>query len=127
MERWVKYGRFGKKSWGKRNLRSPVSDERKKAWKKAIGEGRTPSDFIKAIYGMKLDPWPERKDRNGWVYVVRHIERWIDLFDEHGLSTSLETKIIKGVLVPKSYMWTQEDEHLLQMGKRFDVETEKWI
>ena len=114
--------------WNKNQKRTTVNIERKKTWAKAMGEGHKPSDFLKAIYGMRHDTWPERKNRNGWTYVLRHIERWIELYDDKGraFDQPIDTKEIKGVIVPFGYEWSQEDEHLLQMGKRFDIKTEKW-
>ena len=36
-------------------------------------------------------------------------------------------KKIRGVTVPVDYAWDQSDEHLLQLGNRFDPFSKKWV
>ena len=116
-------------AWGKNLNRLTVNAERKKIWKKAIKDKIKPSDFLKAIWGMKHDPWEERKNRCGWTYVFRHWERWVEMFEEFGFQVADMTKMktIRGVVVPLDYSWDQSDDNLKQLGNRFDPIARRWV
>ena len=114
--------------WGKNKARILISAPRRKTWRAAINEGVTPSMFLRAIWGMKHDEWPERKNRCDLPYVLRHMDRWLDLFERHGFSDvdTAGMRRVKGVTVPVDYQWDQNDEHLLEMGNTFDPVSRRW-
>jgi hypothetical protein len=52
----------------------------RKAWKQlVVTEERKPSDIVKAIRGMRRDDWAGRRERNGWEYLARSFDRWVQL------------------------------------------------
>lgn len=120
--------------WGVR-LRGFISDERENAWRRAVRKGVKPSDFAKAIIGMRWDvlSWPDRVNYCGWSHVLKRIDDWLRNYDKHEgklptitIRRDIRTRIENGVVVPAEYVWTDADEHMRNQGYRFDLETEEW-
>jgi len=119
-------------TWRKPRNRVLFSDVRRAAWRKAIDQGVKPSDFAKAILGMRHDDWPERRDRCDWPYVLRHLDRWTSLYDDNGAPTDdspdrAGTKTVEGVRVPLDYEWDAGDKHMMTTGHRFDLKGRQWV
>ena len=81
------------KTWGgSARRRSTKARPLLRAMKAAfIDEKRKPSDLARACAGMRFDPWKERKNNTDWKFVIRHFDKWIDLYElnaENGSTTA---------------------------------------
>ena len=71
--------RFHCELWGSNpRLFSADAKPLVKALKSLAAEGRQPSDVLRAMRGMRQDSWPLRRERNGWEYLVRQFQRWLE-------------------------------------------------
>lgn len=119
--------------WGVDPGRVRLTPQRASAWRSAIRNPERPvkpSQFAKAILGMKHDEWPDRSQYTEWTHVVKHLWRWVGLYEQFGEPPDGDlsgTKVINGVRVPSGYVWSAADVHMLNQGYRFDVKTERWV
>lgn len=106
-----------------------LGGNRRKSLSTALKAGYRVSDVARAIIGMSLDEWEGRGTHRGWEYVVRSIDKWIDLY-EHGRSGPSTRKVRarcgREIVVPAGYSWSEQDEHAASSGWRFDLQAEKW-
>ncbi len=105
---------------------------RLKVWRLFIKAGGTPSDFAKAVVGMTRDPWTGRRDYCEWRYIVRDVDKWIDLFNEDGSAVrrtkaSANTKRMHGHTMPSDHVWSEVDNYYSARGYSFDCERKEWI
>jgi hypothetical protein len=121
--------------WGKDHRRVKLTDDRHRAYLAALDDGWTPSQFAKAMVGMRVDPWRDRPKHNGWKLVRRGMQKFLDLYEEmqagttHKLDLSAlgETRSIRGVLVPSGYAWDHHDDFNKDIGNRFDPRSCRWV
>lgn len=121
-------------AWGKDRARTKATAARLKAFRAAVRDHRTPSDFARAIIGMTHDDWPERRKHNDWTLVHRSIERWLGLYDEHAGTArdhTVRTRRVKArnwsfVEVPTDYEWTDADDFMVERGFTFNLTTRQW-
>jgi hypothetical protein len=126
--------------WSTTPSRVIVTKDRRTVWRDAMKAGAKPSDFAKAILGMKHDNTSriDREDYCDFVHVARALERFIALFEKNGdprsqppkrkRSDMKEQRVSNGtiVLVPRDYAWTQDDDTAATMGLCFDADARKW-
>jgi hypothetical protein len=117
------------RAWGKKPPAKLISKERKKYWADAMKSGVSPSAFLQAVFGMRHDDWNGRRDRRGFQYVLRHVDRWVDLHEKFGIEERpvIETRSVDGVTVPVDYEWDTSDDHLKRSGNRFDPYSRRWV
>lgn len=118
--------------WGLDGARVRMTVKRRQAWRQALREGAAPSDFAKAIEGMRHDDWADRADYCDWPHVTKGLRRWCRLYDKQGSApkpdaAGLPFKVVKGVRVPPAYVWDAQDDHLHSQGFRFDLINERWV
>lgn len=121
------------KAWNRNAGAVRFTGKREQTWRKAMGEGWKPSDFARGIVGMTFDPWSERDAHCDWHYVLRGMERWLELHSKHGDTPALRrasldfpTKVIGGVVLPIDYRWEDGDTFCRNAGERFDPMSRKW-
>ena len=61
---------------------SSKNNATRKAVESLVDEERKPSDIIKAIHGIKKDPWPDRKKYRSFAHIAKGFDRWLTLFNE---------------------------------------------
>lgn len=118
--------------WGKSTDRVRMNPERCKAWRAALRDGWKPSEFARAILGMRFDDWPDRHRYCDWKFVHKDLERWLELYDSNRGRAAPKagepgTKLVGQTRVPADYVWTQEDDFAAAAGYRFDLEARKWV
>lgn len=117
---------YWKQMWGLTDSRIRMTDERRKIWRKSVREGWLPSDWVKAIRGMRFDTWDERAKHNDWQHILRNMEKWLRLDSENdgraipSLVNDADTKTVRGIRVPKQYQWSSKDDYCLENGWKFE-------
>lgn len=114
---------FWKFVWGNSDPRVMLSQARITAFRSAIREGWKLSDFAKALRGMRFDDWDGRRNHNDWKHVAKQMEKWLRLHDQNASRPlprapmpDTDTKLIRGVRVPKDYQWSSADDYCLDNG-----------
>jgi len=119
-------------AWGKTPAKVKMTASRKKAWVASMKDEILPSDFCKAILGMRFDEWEDRKRFCDWRHVAKDVEKWSDLYESNKDKkpppvTSEAVKIIEKTFVPSDYVWTKEDSFMASRGNyTFNVEKRSW-
>ncbi len=120
-------------SWRRRRRSLVVTSARERAWNKAMIEGWRPSDFARGIVGMTHDPWEDRDLHCDWIYILRSLDKWLDLYEKAEGRAALRrsalefpTKVIGGVVVPADYRWENGDSFCKNAGERFDPVARSW-
>lgn len=124
------------RTWGKRG-QPKITKERATAFRRAfVVEKRTPSEVAKAILGMAEDDWAQRADHCDLAHVVKHLERWVELWEavrsgarqsKRSAGGTIRCKTVKGHAVPEDYDWTREDDACASAGHHFDLASRKWV
>lgn len=119
-------------AWGKDPAKIKMTSGRKKAWAASMKDEILPSDFCKAILGMRFDEWEDRKRFCDWRHVAKDVEKWADLYQSNKNKKPPPTanesvKIIEKTFVPSDYVWTQEDSFMASRGNyAFNIEKRSW-
>jgi hypothetical protein len=117
--------------WGKDPAKTIITTRRRKSWKSVIRDGFSPSDFCKAILGMRFDDWEERQKYCDWAFAAKDVEKWVEMYESNKgkepppiIDTSI--RVVEGVKVPVDYDWTQEDSYMAKSGYNFCLKTNSW-
>lgn len=60
---------------------TPFLAENRYHWQAWLVAGLRPSDFAKALLGMRLDDWDKRPQHTGWRHLEKQHEKFISLFE----------------------------------------------
>ena len=123
--------------WGKEPERVRLTEKRCAAFRRAVNDGTpakpfAPSEWAQAIIGMRFDDWPDRKNYCDWQYIAGDLLKWCELYEANTgrnipKANAPGTKLIKGVRVPDDYVWDHHDDHNMNRGFKFDLESAKWL
>jgi hypothetical protein len=125
--------------WGKDPRSVHLTPQRKQAFAAGFTEGRSPSDFVRAIEGMVEDDWPKRPAHTEIKHVVGQFEKWVGLAHDvdagrivsrRGLrdtgTVTIKDRRGREHIMPAGHEWTTADENGAAEGRRFDHETRTW-
>jgi hypothetical protein len=119
-------------AWGKPPDKAKMTAVKKKSWVAAMKDGVLPSDFCKAVLGMRFDDWEDRRNFCDWKHTVKDVEKWVELYELNAHKkpppiVNATTKLIEKTFVPKDYEWTKEDSFMAARGTyNFNVDKRRW-
>ena len=113
---------------------------RVRAWENFVDAGGLPSQALKAVFGLRHDPWDKRGEVGCTVNeICRDPERWVKLYEDRhvtgarprwprkGVAVPPGFRPWKGILVPADRQMSHGDELALAAGYVFVFDGREWV